>query len=152
SAESSPAPIRPTSCPGSSRTWSALPETSRRLGSRGPSTWSYRRPRVFAAKRVKEGHGVRRPERSPRGRRRSARRHRGLSSAGPDGSCSGDPSGASRRGMPDPGGRGDLLLRLRRLRNHLYDGGPSPSFPPPPGPSRRRWRRRPRRGRRLPRA
>ncbi|CAN7978247.1 unnamed protein product, partial [Ixodes persulcatus] len=110
------------------------------------------------------GPGVRRPERSPRGRRRWARRHRGFSSPGPDGSCNGDPSGPvigaysisvprpdhrgrgqnGRRGMPDPGGRGNLLIRLRRPRDHLYDGGPAPSFPPPPGPSRRRRRRRPR--------
>ncbi|CAN8017958.1 unnamed protein product, partial [Ixodes persulcatus] len=46
-----------------------------------------------------QGPGVRRPERSPRGRRRWARRHRGFSSAGPDGSCSGDPSGSSHRSI-----------------------------------------------------
>ncbi|EEC14718.1 hypothetical protein IscW_ISCW011491 [Ixodes scapularis] len=56
------------------------------------------------------------------------------------------------RGMPDPSGRGNLLLRLQRPRAHLYDGGPAPSFPPPPKPSRRRRRRRPRWRRHLSRA
>ncbi|CAN7978176.1 unnamed protein product, partial [Ixodes persulcatus] len=137
----------------------------------GPSTWSFRRPRVFAAKRVKGpgcvvqngrhvdvagGLGGTAGFRQLGPMEAAAETRAGpvigaysISVPRPDHRGRGQ---NGRRGMPDPGGRGNLLLRLRRPRDHLYDGGPAPSFPPPPGPSRRRRRWGPRWGRRLPRA